>query len=416
MAESNIFNILKNDVLIDDLEKTITVIPQLSPAVYSKLKALLVRMGGKWNSSKKNFSFKKIPSALIERVLSVGSQKLNKFHFYPTPKKIFDEIVRFTNLSFIGMAGRPIHVLEPSCGDGGLIDMLANYGKAEGRDFVIAGYDIDPLNVILCQESGLNVSQADFLKVNPEPKFDFILANPPFNGEEFIKHIKHAQKFLAEDGLMVVVVPTGWIKDNNKTEGRRWLLEQAQAAGDSCLDSGEYFPVGTFDGVSIETTFICLHSISKSKVTLSSSWYKKKSINAFDIHFSSSSDYYQWVTDQRERIENNEGIIDEVRDYILEIFATNVDDTINLPRCFFNDYVNYVIKEYFPGISASAPDSIKAESAISHFELTSLAAPTIKQEETISKHKRKFKNNPPRKSTEAMPDQLDILDFLNSAA
>lgn len=98
----------------------------------------------------------------------------NKLHFYPTPKAVFEEIVKFTDVSFIGASGRVLKVMGPSCGDGGMIQMLLEYGRQEGRVFDVTGFDIDPINVLVCQEAGLNVVQADFLSMNPEPTMDLI--------------------------------------------------------------------------------------------------------------------------------------------------------------------------------------------------------------------------------------------------
>lgn len=421
MKTFDIYSTLKNDLSVDEGNKTITVVPQLASKDYTKLKTLLGRMGGKWVTSKGHFQLKKSPTALIDRVLSVGSQCLNKFHFYPTPESIFAEIVRFSDLSFLGESGRTIRVLEPSCGDGGLINMLLAYAKANSRIFDITGYEIDPLNVIACQESGLNVFEADFLKVVPDPSFELVVANPPFAGETFIKHIRHAQKFLTPEGTMIVVVPTAWIKANNKSADRQWLLEQAHAGGDSLLDSGEYFPAGTFEGVGIETTFITLRSAGKAEAILASGEFKEKHLSVFDMFFASSSECFNWVGKIRDKIESVDVSV-ETKKQVEKILNRNDNETIYLPRRFVNDYAADLVDIYFPEAKvtivsqavqpvivevvevAAAPDF-----ALSLYEIPKEPAPkaTTNGDSAPKAKKRQLPK---------LDGQLDLIDFISTAA
>lgn len=421
MKTFDIYSTLKNDLSIDEDNKTITVIPQLAAKDYSKLKTLLGRLGGKWVSSKGLFQLKKSPSALIERVLNVGSRCLNKFHFYPTPESIFAAIVNFSDLSFLGESGRTIRVLEPSCGDGGLIDMLLAYATQNSRTFDVTGYEIDPLNVIACQESGLNVYEADFLKVTPDPSFELVLANPPFAGESFIKHIRHAQKFLTLDGVMIVVVPTAWIKANNKSEDRRWLLEQAHAGGDSLLDSGEFFPAGTFDGVGIETTFITLRSAAKAEAILASNDFKERHLIGFDMFFASSSECYSWAAEIRSKIESVD-VLAEAKERVEQILNSNDNDTIYLPRRFINDYAADVVNIYFP--EAKATIVPKAFQLGAGEEVEAVAAPTFAltlceippETEQNAPTKAESMTKPKRRQLPKLDGQLDLIEFISSAA
>lgn len=340
MSSFDLFHTLKNDLMISEMEKTIKVIPQLDSNSYGKIKSLLCRMGGVWCRSSQNFKFIKSPSALIERVLETGTERVNKFHLYPTPKTIFDEMVRFTSLSYLGESKRVIKVLEPTCGTGSLIHMLKKYGEENGREFDVFGYEIDHLNVIICKEDGLDVEQADFLSVVPEPKYDLVLANPPFNGEEYIKHIRHAQKFLKEDGEIIVITPTGWITKNGCGKNGEWLFEQAQCHKDSIMISGDFFPEKTFDGVNIKTTFACLYSSEKAERILNSNHYREESVRLFLIAFSSIYEFCEALKSLSKR-----GLLDRERvlNLIKTQFKKDSDLACDLPMRFMDDYVNEAI-------------------------------------------------------------------------
>ncbi len=348
MATFNLFNTLKNDLEIDTIERTVSVIPQLKPKDYAQVKSILNRLGGEWVTQQQQFQFTKCPKSLIQRVLSVGSRQLNKFHFYPTPEEIFNYITRFTPLSFFGASEKKIRVLEPSCGEGSLIRQLQAFGELEERQFDIDGYDIDPLNVIFCQEAGLNVQQADFLNIEPVEEYDLVLMNPPFNGDEFIKHIEHAQKFLKPNGLLISIVPTQWIKTFEGKANRLWLLEQAQIDSTSDLDENNFFEPGTFKGVSIPTTVICLRSCQAAERALVSEQYRTSSIEAFGFYI--DNDGKSWDKLHRIKMEerNAEETVHAVQKLTSSIMRDASSDTTHLVRRYEEDYALSLVEEWFP--------------------------------------------------------------------
>lgn len=94
-------------------------------------------------------------------------QKKDKNEFFPTPKKIVDDLYEMVQ------ENSNIHtVLDPCCGDGAL----------EARDYDYTLYDIvDRTN------GELNVNVTDFLKAEIGRKFDAVIMNPPFGlAVEFI--------------------------------------------------------------------------------------------------------------------------------------------------------------------------------------------------------------------------------------
>lgn len=345
----NLFNTLNNGLAINADERTVSVIPQLAQKDYAQVKSILNRLGGDWNTSKQVFEFRKCPEALIDRVLSVGSRQLNKFHFYPTPEAIFEYITQYTALSFFGASQKSVRVLEPSAGEGSLIRQLLAFGEEEGRNFVVDGYDIDPLNVIFCQEAGLNVTQADFLTISPSAEYDLVLMNPPFNGDEFIKHIRHAQQFLKPEGMLISVVPTQWILSHANKDNRSWLLEQAQIDSTTDIDPNNFFEPGTFKGVSIPTTVICLRSLSAAERTLNSDQYKASAVESFGFYVDNCGKTW----DRLHKLKmapplGADETIEAVRALVARILKDQSADTFHLVRRYEEDYIFALIEEWFP--------------------------------------------------------------------
>lgn len=345
----DLFNTIQSELLVDSNARTVSVIPQLSQKDYAQVKTLLNRIGGVWNKQNQNFDFKKCPQSLIDRLLSVGSRRLNQFHFYPTPEEVFEYFKVHTPLKYFGAARQSVRTLEPSCGEGSLIRQLLKFGEEEGRNFIVEGYDIDPLNVIFCQESGLNVTQADFLKVVPTNTFEMVVMNPPFMKDEFIKHIKHAQKFLTTDGILISVVPTKWISDHIDHESRHWLFEQAQIESSGDLDSGNFYEPGTFKGVNIPTAIICLPSAEAAERTLASPHYKAAAIDSFRLYVECCTD--TWNKLHKMKMDDSlspDVVIEKIQDIVTKILRMQCNDTVHLVHRFTDNYVLDIVEEWFP--------------------------------------------------------------------
>jgi len=348
MTTFNLYQALTSDLLINKTEKSISVIPKLTPKNYGKIKSVLTRLGGLWIPQKQHFKFTKCPETLIDRVRKLGSRQLNKFHFYPTPQIVFDYMVKFTPLTYFGASAESVRALEPSCGEGSLIRKLKAFGEQKNRDFIIDGYDIDPLNVVFCEEAGLSVQQADFLEVKPVKKYDLVIQNPPFNHDEFIKHIRHAQKFLTPDGIMLCVIPTGWLLETDKTENRKWLLEQIQLDDVSNIYEGNFFEVGTFKDVGISTAVISLLSVEAAERKVNNDTFKQESIDSYEFFNQTSAKFLT----EAQKLKLSEPDYSTARNGIEEIvnnqLKNNDDGSIHIVKRFESEYVISVLAELFP--------------------------------------------------------------------
>lgn len=114
-----------------------------------------------------------------------GTTAVSKdLQYYPTPRKVIDGIL--SHLTSI----KGLRVLEPSCGDGRIMDAL----RERGADLV--GCEVDPVRAMMAEAKGHKVMLANFLATEPTQTFDMVVMNPPFAGKHYAKHVRHALRFL----------------------------------------------------------------------------------------------------------------------------------------------------------------------------------------------------------------------------
>ena len=147
-----------------------------------------------------------------------GTSVSKDLQFYWSPQAVIEQA-----LEVAGIYGRnayshgstlPIYrVLEPSCGDGRIMDELRKRGC---QPF---GIEYHAGRAAEARAKGHNVLTANFLECPPRPEFDFVVMNPPFYGRHYLKHIRHALKFLKPGGRLVSILPaTAWY-DHGEIKG-----------------------------------------------------------------------------------------------------------------------------------------------------------------------------------------------------
>ncbi|MBB3453921.1 hypothetical protein FHT86_002177 [Rhizobium sp. BK313] len=105
-------------------------------------------------------------------------------------------------------------VLEPSCGDGRILDEL----RARGcRPF---GIEVHAGRAAEARAKGHSVLTGNFLEQPARPEFDFVIMNPPFYGRHYVKHVRHALKFLKPGGTLVSILPATAHYDHKELEGQ----------------------------------------------------------------------------------------------------------------------------------------------------------------------------------------------------
>lgn len=149
--------------------------------------------------------------------------------YYPTPIEV---VKRAIDRVWI----KPeMVVLEPSCGDGRIMDVVRDMGA------VVHGVEVDAGRAAQCRKKGHRVLTANFLEVAPNPVYDFVVMNPPFYGKHYAKHVEHAMRFLKDGGTLIAILPVTARYDHGLLDGQ-W----------------SDLPVGSFreSGTNINTTVL----------------------------------------------------------------------------------------------------------------------------------------------------------------
>lgn len=123
--------------------------------------------------------------------------------FYATPEAVTNRILNSICIH------EETTILEPSAGDGQIMDAIR---KAEPRA-ILTGAEVHPGRAKQARQKGHSVMTVNFLETHPDPRFDFVIMNPPFYGLHWKKHLEHARKFLKPEdsarrtGILVCILP-----------------------------------------------------------------------------------------------------------------------------------------------------------------------------------------------------------------
>lgn len=144
-----------------------------------------------------------------------GTAISKDLQFYWSPKKVID---RALDIAGIYRRDRgdaaPFRVLEPSCGDGRILDELRAMGC---RPF---GIEVHAGRAAEARAKGHAVMTGNFLEQPARPDFDYVVMNPPFYGRHYVKHVRHAMGFLKPGGSLVSVLPATAHYDHKELEGQ----------------------------------------------------------------------------------------------------------------------------------------------------------------------------------------------------
>lgn len=158
--------------------------------------------------------------------------------FYRTPDSVADMLVEQAYPS------NGDRILEPSCGDGALLEALRRHANRRNlSDVRSVAIEYDAGRAAACEAKGWRVQRANFLQVAPSPTFDIVIMNPPFYGKHYQKHVEHARKFLKPGGRVLAILPITAVTDHGYIDpGRGW-------------DKWKDLPVGSFSesGTNINT-------------------------------------------------------------------------------------------------------------------------------------------------------------------
>jgi predicted RNA methylase len=151
--------------------------------------------------------------------------------YYPTPHDAAQRLISGLNARTDGLA-----ILEPSCGDGRLMDAL----RAANPTWRLTGCEVHPERADQAHAKGHHVITRNFLETAANPVFDAVVMNPPFCGRHWRKHIDHARKFLKPDGRLFAILPASAYYDGHLDD----LVTSKTARGYSC--QWEDLPIASF--------------------------------------------------------------------------------------------------------------------------------------------------------------------------
>lgn len=221
---------------------------KLDRPTYEAVNKVLVALGGKWDRKRRGHVFPFDPKAKIASALGDGNvtSRQQSLQLFETPADLADRLVAQLDVTTIDRC------LEPSAGRGRIVAALAKRSPE-----LIAAVEIDTDNGDALKQQGLttNLFVKDFLDFNPAQGFFTVVAmNPPFRGNQDIRHVMRAYSMLAPGGRLAAIVSehgfTG--RERECVEWREWLsANQAKI---------EMIPAGAFSssGTKVQTRMVLI--------------------------------------------------------------------------------------------------------------------------------------------------------------
>jgi hypothetical protein len=160
-----------------------------------------------------------LPDAEEDGVKPSASTAVAKdLQFYWTPPEVAQAALDYAGLheltAYAQSRGyQAERVLEPSCGDGRILDAVRALGHGS------LGIEYHPGRASEARAKGHSVVTANFLEQPPTPEFDRVVMNPPFYGRHYAQHVRHAYKFLKPGGTLVSILPATAHYDHGELAG-----------------------------------------------------------------------------------------------------------------------------------------------------------------------------------------------------
>jgi type I restriction-modification system DNA methylase subunit len=249
-------NVLKvlDAAIIDGSKVTLT--GQLDRKLYTETDKVLQAAGGKWNRSARAHVFDGDAMEVLEPIILTGEYSRTKQDFgqFDTPQELAKRVVQLADIK------PQMFVLEPNAGLGNIaVEAIAAGGyvhtveidasRCAKLTIRIAGLD----NQAAAYCTG---QQADFLTQEPNSSFDRVVMNPPFAGQDDIRHVMHAFKFLKPSGRLVAIMAASVLFRANKA------TEDFRAFVDRHNGTIERLPEGAFlsSGTAVKTCLVTLEA------------------------------------------------------------------------------------------------------------------------------------------------------------
>jgi phospholipid N-methyltransferase len=215
---------------------------------YQDVRKALLNAGAIYKRN--SFIFPSDAQPYIDRI--TGGEKVNikkEFQFFATPAKLAAKLVEMADIN-----SPDLTVLEPSAGQGAIVKAILKHEPG----LIVHCYELMDINrgvlkgikdcVILGEDflNSDNITKGAHTSTNSKDiKFDRIIANPPFNKNQDIEHIKEMYRRLNKNGRLVTIASKHWQFATGKKETafRNWIEEIGAITED--IDAGEFKESGT---------------------------------------------------------------------------------------------------------------------------------------------------------------------------
>jgi len=182
------------------VDNAVSLTGQLNRSLYERTNKVLEAAGGKWNRKAKAHLFSVDAEDVIDQIILAGEITIPQdCGYFLTPPAVVERLIELADVR------SHHHFCEPQAGRG-------HIARAFRDAAAVDCYELLAENVEALRALGYEhwkITQADFLTVEPAPIYDRIVMNPPFSKRADIRHVMHADRFLAPGGRLVSVMSAG---------------------------------------------------------------------------------------------------------------------------------------------------------------------------------------------------------------
>jgi hypothetical protein len=242
---------LKAATIACEATRATLTLPPIGPDVYEKTKPIIEACGFTWKSRLKTHVGLPGAVAALKQVISAGVYDDTKraLEFFATSASGAEVLARILEAE---VYGEPPHILEPSAGDGALVDAILHaIPDARVTAIELDHRRAEKLAAKFEHDPRVRVIRGDFLDFD-ESGFDGAIQNPPF--EFAFEHTQHAAKLVRRGGYVVGIALLTRPKDQRLAE---WLNDCD--AWDSPVDADTFVDTkipASFFGFRVVTSYL----------------------------------------------------------------------------------------------------------------------------------------------------------------
>ncbi|MGR3872659.1 hypothetical protein ACUXZZ_29390 [Streptomyces graminifolii] len=170
---------------------------QLDRKLYERVNLALHAVGGTWDRYRRAHIFPGAAVTAVAGLLATGQVITDvERGYYPTPGPIVEQLLDLAELE-VGC-----EALEPSAGRGAIAEAAA------ARGAIVDCIELDTARAEHIRAGGYarEVTNADFLSVKVERRYQRIIMNPPFADRQDIRHVERALRLVQPGGVVVAVM------------------------------------------------------------------------------------------------------------------------------------------------------------------------------------------------------------------